>query len=210
MKRQAETTPAELEKEVKEEVAVESTPALAQDATVVAENNAVEKTVTATVAEESKEPATGGNAEEEKKEGPLQKPFLGKKVRIAILCGYNGINFHGSQKNDSVRSVEAEIEKGLHAIKMISDFNVGDLKKIGWGRATRTDKRVHALQNTFSAKVLIAKRPFITVRDESGNVVEYKNNCSLDEHLDELRTDLNAILPADVRVFSMFVVSNRF
>lgn len=45
---------------------------------------------------------------------------------------------------------------------------------------------------------------------EQLSVVEYKTNCSLDEHLDELRVELNAILPSDVRVFSMFVVSNRF
>ena len=135
---------------------------------------------------------------------------MSKKVRVAILCGYNGINFFGSQKNDNVRSVEAELEKGLFAMKMISDFNFGDLKKIGWGRATRTDKRVHALQNTFSAKVLVAKRPYVTVRDENGKVLEYRNNVGLEEHLEELRTELNAILPNDVKVFSMFVVSNRF
>ena len=40
---------------------------------------------------------------------------------------------------------------------MITHFNFGDLKKIGWGRATRTDKRVHALQNTFSCKFVLEK-----------------------------------------------------
>lgn len=135
---------------------------------------------------------------------------MSKKIRVAILCGYNGINFWGSQKNNDVRSVEEELEKGLFALKMISEFNFGDLKKIGWGRATRTDKRVHALQNTFSAKVLVAKRPFVTVRDENGKVVEYRQNCGLDDHLEELRVDLNKVLPSDVKVFSMFLVSNRF
>ena len=47
---------------------------------------------------------------------------------------------------------------------MISGFNFGDLKKIGWGRATRTDKKVHALINTFSAKVLVNNRPTILVK----------------------------------------------
>ena len=54
-----------------------------------------------------------------------------------------------------MRTVEAELEKALHKVGMISDFNYGDLRKVGWGRATRTDKKVHALQNTFSAKVLV-------------------------------------------------------
>jgi tRNA pseudouridine38-40 synthase len=81
----------------------------------------------------------------------------GKKIRLAILCGYNGINFFGSQKNKGVRTVEEEIEKAFFKLGLISDFNFGDLKKIGWGRATRTDKRVHALLNTFSAKIMLHK-----------------------------------------------------
>jgi len=71
------------------------------------------------------------------------------------LAGYNGTNFFGSQKNKNVRTVEEEIEKTFHKLKLISDFNFGDLQKIGWGRATRTDKKVHALLNCFSAKILI-------------------------------------------------------
>lgn len=85
-----------------------------------------------------------------------------------------------------MRTVEEELEKGLHKIGMISDFNMGDLKKIGWGRATRTDKKVHALTNTFSAKVLTAKKPVIIIKDADGKVVERKA-CSLEEHLDDLR-----------------------
>lgn len=44
-----------------------------------------------------------------------------------------------------MRSVEEEIEKALFKLGRISEFNYGDLKKIGWNRATRTDKRVHAI-----------------------------------------------------------------
>ena len=69
-----------------------------------------------------------------------------------MLVGYNGINFQGSQKNRNIRSVEGEIEKVLYKLDFISHFNYGDLKKIGFSRATRTDKRVHALLNTFSSK----------------------------------------------------------
>ena len=84
------------------------------------------------------------------------------------MTGYNGVNFCGSQKNEGVRSVEGELEKALHKLGMISDFNFGDLRKIGWGRATRTDKKVHALINTFSAKVLVDKKPVTTVTKEDG------------------------------------------
>lgn len=72
-------------------------------------------------------------------------PSTNKKVRIAIIVGYNGINFSGSQKNPNVRTVEGEVEDCLFKMKLISKFNYGDLNKIAWSRATRTDKRVHAL-----------------------------------------------------------------
>jgi len=44
-----------------------------------------------------------------------------------------------------VRTVEEEIEKALFEIGSIHECNYGDLKKIGWTRATRTDKSVHAI-----------------------------------------------------------------
>jgi len=66
-------------------------------------------------------------------------------MRLSIIAGYNGVNFFGSQKNKNIRSVEGEMEKTFYEMGMIAHFNFGDLKKIGWGRATRTDKRVHAL-----------------------------------------------------------------
>jgi len=69
-----------------------------------------------------------------------------------MIVGYNGSDFSGSQKNPDVRTVEEEIEKALMDINAISSYNFGDLKKIAWSRATRTDKSVHALQNVFSCK----------------------------------------------------------
>ncbi len=62
-----------------------------------------------------------------------------------MIVGYNGSEFSGSQKNPDVRTVEEEIEKALYAIGAIADYNYGDFKKIAFNRATRTDKRVHAL-----------------------------------------------------------------
>ena len=71
---------------------------------------------------------------------------------------------------------------------MIAEYNYGDLKKIGWSRATRTDKRVHALQNVFSCKAHIPKN----------------------QDYEELRETLNKSLPNDVKVFCIIEVSNRF
>ena len=54
-------------------------------------------------------------------------------------------HIYNCYRNPNVRSVEEEIEKTLFKLGWIAPFNYGDLKKIGWGRATRTDKKVHAL-----------------------------------------------------------------
>lgn len=85
------------------------------------------------------------------------RQFLPPKCRIAMIVGYNGSDFCGSQKNLNVRTVEGELEKALFELGCINKLNFGDLKKIAWNRATRTDKSVHALQNTFSCKVHISK-----------------------------------------------------
>ena len=74
-----------------------------------------------------------------------------------MFVGYNGSEFSGSQKNANVRTVEEEIERALFELGYLNKLNYGDLKKIGWNRATRTDKSVHALQNVFSCKVHIPK-----------------------------------------------------
>jgi tRNA pseudouridine38-40 synthase len=105
-----------------------------------------------------------------------------------LITGYNGSDFCGSQKNPDVRTVEEEIEKALYKLDAIADYNYGDLKKIAFNRATRTDKRVHALQNVFSCKVHINR----------------------EEDDESFRARLNAILPPDVRVFCVVRCSNRF
>lgn len=49
--------------------------------------------------------------------------------------------------------MEEEIEHALFKNHLIAKHNYGDLNKIAWNRATRTDKKVHALQNCFSCKI---------------------------------------------------------
>ena len=82
-------------------------------------------------------------------------------------------------RNPDIRSVEGEIEKALYAIGAIADYNYGDFAKISWNRATRTDKRVHALQNVFSCKVHMEK----------------------EEDEEAFRAKLNEKLPIDIKVF---------
>lgn len=87
-----------------------------------------------------------------------------------------------------VRTVEEDLEKALYEQGMIDYRNYGDLKKIRFTRATRTDKRVHALQNYFSAKLLIDP----------------------DKTLEQLVDEVNARLPDDCRLFSFINVLGGF
>ena len=116
-----------------------------------------------------------------------------------MIVGYNGSDFCGSQKNNGVRTVEEQIEKALFEIKAISHFNFGDLKKIAWNRATRTDKSVHALQNVFSCKVHLSRE-------------EREANDGLEPFRERLNKALNkdAKFDSEIKVFCVIEVSNRF
>jgi tRNA pseudouridine38-40 synthase len=92
-----------------------------------------------------------------------------------------------------VRTVEEEIEKALYKMNLIAKHNFGDLLKIAWNRATRTDKKVHALQNCFSCK--------IQYDDKSQ---DYQQTY------EPMRLTLNSLLPADIKVFTLLQVAHRF
>ena len=110
------------------------------------------------------------------------------KRKYAIIHGYFGQNYSGNQKNPGVRTVEDELEKALYKEKFISDCNYGNLSKIDWMRASRTDKGVSAIMNVISAK--LHKYPNISEQD--------------------MKEKLNAILPKDIRIFRVIEVSNHF
>lgn len=115
-----------------------------------------------------------------------------------MMAGYNGEGFSGSQKNQGVRTVEGVLEDTLFHLGYINHFNYGDLKKIGFSRATRTDKGVHALLNVFSAKLLIPE-----IKDKQSSFDEEKK-------FEELRAEINAALPPEIKVFCLAPVSQRF
>jgi len=75
------------------------------------------------------------------------------KLKIAIVLGYNGLQFHGMQKNPGVKTIEETIEKALFDSELILDHNYESLQKIGWSRAARTDKGVHAVANFVNCKL---------------------------------------------------------
>lgn len=110
------------------------------------------------------------------------------KRKYAIIHGYFGQNYFGNQKNVGVVTVESELETALYKAKFISECNYGHLGKIDWMRASRTDKGVSAIMNVVSCK--LHKHP------------------DLDEN--QMKKNVNELLPQDIRVFRIIEVSSHF
>lgn len=91
------------------------------------------------------------------------------KIKVAILFGYNGRSFHGLQKAAGVVTVEESLEKALFDAQFIPVHNFGNLKKIGWGRTSRTDKGVHASVNLIKCNLEISEEYLLedTVTDDN-------------------------------------------
>ena len=130
--------------------------------------------------------------EEEPKEKDSIKPSQEKiklpKRKYAIIHGYFGQDYSGNTKNPGVHTVEEELENALYKEKFISPCNYGNLKKINWMRASRTDKGVSAIMNVISVK--LHKYPDVDEID--------------------MKEKLNKVLPKDIHIFRIIEVSDHF
>lgn len=93
-------------------------------------------------------------------------------------------------------------------MNVINKLNYGDLKKIGWNRATRTDKSVHALQNVFSCKVHLSKQ--VLKEDEGLEDFRARLNAAIKKRTDAFGEDRVQMKQGEVKVFCVICVSNRF
>eukprot|EP00759_Apiculatamorpha_spiralis_P057604 PhF_6_TR8722/c1_g1_i2/m.13692/K06173/truA, PUS1; tRNA pseudouridine38-40 synthase len=137
-------------------------------------------------------PATNQQQDSDRDDDKDDKRGGGKrKIKIALLVGYIGTNYHGSQYNkDPLHpSVEEILFNAICKGQLISEVNQkGEwTKKIGWQRASRTDKGVHALRNIISLKL----------PEPPGGI-------------DAIPTILQPLLPADIRVFGALTVTRSF
>ena len=99
------------------------------------------------------------------------------KRKVALFLGYCGAAYQGMQLNPGAKTVEAELARAIFEAGGITASNYGDIHKIAWTRAARTDKGVSALGQVVSAKLELPA---------AGE--------------GRLRDDINARLPRDVRV----------
>lgn len=121
-------------------------------------------------------------------------PRLGPKRKVACLFGYNGTGYSGLQFNpDTDKTIESDLFKGLVASGLVSKENSTDLKKVGFMRAARTDKGVHAAGNLVSFKAVLPQDSESTV-DGMKRVVE----------------NINQHLPEKIRVWGLNRVTKGF
>lgn len=79
----------------------------------------------------------------------------GPKRNWALCFGYIGSEYQGLQMNPDCNSVERHLEKALLLAGGIQEVNFGNLNRIHWNRAARTDKGVHANAQCIAAKLSV-------------------------------------------------------
>ncbi|ORY49567.1 pseudouridine synthase [Rhizoclosmatium globosum] len=110
------------------------------------------------------------------------KPKKAPKQRMAILFGYCGTGYKGSQLNPGQPTIERDLMDAFAKSGAITEEN-NDPKKVGLNRCARTDKGVHAAGNVVSLKLFALE-----------NLVEKVNAC----------------LPPQIRIYDAFQVNSSF
>lgn len=108
----------------------------------------------------------------------------GRKRKVAVILAYCGAGYQGMQKNPGAVTIEAELEQALFRANAIAQCNFGNLQKVDWMRAARTDKGVSAVGQIISARLVIDPPGFVE---------------RVNEHL-----------PKDIRVFGYTRVTSNF
>eukprot|EP00616_Rhizochromulina_sp_CCMP1243_P000727 CAMPEP_0118966588 /NCGR_PEP_ID=MMETSP1173-20130426/4045_1 /TAXON_ID=1034831 /ORGANISM="Rhizochromulina marina cf, Strain CCMP1243" /LENGTH=535 /DNA_ID=CAMNT_0006915393 /DNA_START=59 /DNA_END=1666 /DNA_ORIENTATION=- len=118
------------------------------------------------------------------------------KRKCAILTGFHGQKFYGSQMNSdaSCPSVESTLFQGLLDAGLVHPSNAVSAKKIGLTSASRVDRGVSAVRFVTIAKLEVSEDAF----DEEGRSESLREriNAALDRH--------------DLAVFAVCRVSKKF
>ena len=78
------------------------------------------------------------------------------KHKWALQFGYCGTGYKGLQIQDNVMTIERELANALFRCGALFDTNLNKINRIGWSRAARTDKGVHAASNLIVAKLMVS------------------------------------------------------
>lgn len=118
-------------------------------------------------------------------------------MNIKMTIQYDGTDFHGSQIQPSVRTVQEEIEKCLFQL-----FNT----KILTIFSGRTDSGVHAKQQTINFKIDSSKIPVDKIIHPLNNILP-KDILALKS--EEVSEDFNSRFAAKKRIYRYFIRSTH-
>ncbi|KAJ3066505.1 tRNA pseudouridine synthase 1 [Podochytrium sp. JEL0797] len=121
-------------------------------------------------------------AEPDTPKGDAPKKDKAPKQRMAVLFGYRGTGYKGSQFNGETETIEKALLDAFVKSGAITAEN-NDPKKIGLNRCARTDKGVHAAGNVVSAKLLA---------------------------IDDIVAKINACLPDQIQIYDAFQTVSSF
>ena len=108
------------------------------------------------------------------------------KKRYAIMMGFCGEAYKGMALNPGVRTIEEELIRALGKTKLIRPDNAKDIKKLGFQRASRTDKGVSAARQIVSCNLHMPADPIAVL------------------------AELNAALPKDIIVYDIIKTTKSF
>lgn len=93
---------------------------------------------------------------------------------------------------------------------MIPLHNFGELKKISWGRASRTDKGVHASLNVVKCNLEFSDEFLKSGCKDEDNQQTLKSKFKENLDLKKAVRTINQYLPEDIKVFSIKLVTKNF
>eukprot|EP00276_Gloeochaete_wittrockiana_P006347 CAMPEP_0184661672 /NCGR_PEP_ID=MMETSP0308-20130426/39538_1 /TAXON_ID=38269 /ORGANISM="Gloeochaete witrockiana, Strain SAG 46.84" /LENGTH=622 /DNA_ID=CAMNT_0027103139 /DNA_START=181 /DNA_END=2049 /DNA_ORIENTATION=+ len=145
-------------------------------------------------------PRPDSRSEEDSEEGGDEGGGKKVKRRVSLAAGYLGTNYVGSQwQSDLHMTIDKVLEEAIAAAGGIGPRNRQCLSKIGWSRASRTDRGVHSASYIVSFKMLLdAKWLLPPDPSDPSQLSHLKAEAS-----ETLLQKLNASLPNDVRAFEV-------
>ncbi|KAI5164288.1 tRNA pseudouridine38-40 synthase [Nematocida ausubeli] len=125
------------------------------------------------------------------------------KKRVALIIGYNGIGYKGSQINKDEKTIEKTVCDEIYGLKYISDRNAEDYSKVGLQRSSRTDKGVHAAMLVLSLRIEVDNRSISDLERELKEILPM-HNITL-HRIVETTKNFDAKNRCESRVYEYFV-----
>ncbi|PLW09065.1 hypothetical protein PCANC_23939 [Puccinia coronata f. sp. avenae] len=140
------------------------------------------------------------------------------KRKVAVMIGYYGRGYRGSQINPNSRTIEGTLLDAFVSAGCITKDNASHPSKVGLQRAARTDANVSACCNLISLKLILTPAQLVQ-KDDQNQQQEHEKDDSLQKSLIEehsktsyypLIRHINSFLPKHLKVWEIIRVQKSF